>query len=236
MSPNRREFIRQFGVALAGILSASCRSPFQPTCYVPALPSATPGPTGQSTGSPALSPEQERLRACWLELDALAEQTQKDSESGQQTRQKLVGEHRAALDDLVRSGVLDALVAEQVQLAFEQAADHIWATYAPVLCYEEAPLSYYPASRDDLVRQAGLLAEGTDLDPETVALAQTAIARDMAFLGLSVEETQALYDEISGDTGPGTPYPRLEGLELDISPEAVQAARFLVDLLLGGIP
>jgi len=93
-------------------------------------------------------------------------------------------------------------------------------------------LNYRPPSRQDMVARAELLAGADDLDPDTVALAQTAIARDMAFLGLSSEETPALYDKIIQSSAPGTPYPRFEEVELEVPPEAAQVAQFLVDLLL----
>lgn len=229
MPTNRRKFIRQFGIVLAGLLSARCAPKGTVSCYAPMPPTATPG--GNASGG-RLTPEQARLRACWLALDTLAEQTQKDSDRGMQVSQELVEEHRAALDALIETSELDAEVADLVHLAFQEAAGHIWATYAPILCYKETPLNYRPASCDDLVRRAELLAESGDLAAETVALAQTAIARDMAFLGLSEDETRALYGKITQGSAPETPYPNFDEIEFAIPPEAKQAARFLVELLL----
>lgn len=234
MSPSRREFIKQFGIALASLLTTRCVSPFVATCYAPVVPTPTPIALGQQTHSSSLTPEQERLRACWLELDALAERTKKDSEAGSTLKQSLIDKHRAALDDLMRLGELSEAAAGQVQLAFKEAAEHVWAVSAPVMCYKETILDYRPPSRQDMVARAELLAGADDLDPDTVALAQTAIARDMAFLGLSSEETQALYDKITQGSAPGMPYPRFEEVELEVPPEAVQAAQFLVELLLEG--
>lgn len=235
MSSSRREFIKQFGIALASLLTTRCVPPFVRTCYAPAAPTPTPSSAGQQN-SFILSPELERLRACWLELDTLAEQTKKDNQAGSALKQSLIDEHRAALDDLVRLSELSEAAAEQVQLAFKEAAEHVWAISAPVMCYKETALNYFPPSCQDLVNQAELLAENGDLDPDTVALAQTAIARDMAFLGLSSEETLALYDKIIQDSTPGTPYPYFEEIELDVPPEAAQAAQFLVALLVGDVP
>lgn len=225
---SRREFIKSLGIGLASLLTTRCSSLFRPTCYEPMPPTSTPG---KSSGT-LPTPEEKRLRRCWLDLDRLAEQTQKDSEGGQRIQQELVNEHRTALDALIAAGKLDQPVADQVQIAFEAAAYHVWRSNAPITCYQPMIVNFKPTSSNDLVRQAKLLAQSSDLDPDTVALAQTAIARDMAFLGLSEAETQALYQQIIQNAAPGTPYPRFDEIEFDISPEAAQAAQFLVKLLL----
>lgn len=227
MSVSRREFLKYLGIGLAGLLTAHCVPACRTTCYA-VVPST---PTVSLSGS-SPTPEHERLRRCWLGLDELAEQTQKDSEGGQRAQQELVSEHRTALDALVADGQLDQPVADQVQVAFEAAAYHVWCSNAPITCYEPMIVDFKPTSSDDLVHRAELLAESSDLDPDTVALAQTAIARDMAFLGLSPEETRALYDKIIQENAPGTPYPDFEEVEFEISPETAQAAQFLVELLL----
>jgi hypothetical protein len=95
-------------------------------------------------------------------------------------------------------------------------------------------VDYTPASSGQLAQQAGLLAEmaeSGDLDPATVAQAQAAIERDIAFLNLSDAETQALYDELIEAAGGTYDFPSLDELDLEISPEAAEAARFLVELL-----
>ena len=56
-------------------------------------------------------------------------------------------------------------------------------------------------------------------------------AASRAFLCFSSEETQALYDELLEAAGDSYDYPRFDELDLDVSPEAEQAARFLVDLM-----
>ncbi len=221
--------MKSLGIGLASLLSTRCSSLFSPTCYEPAPLTTTPA---GSFGGTAKTPEHERLRRCWLELDELAERTQNDSELGMQASQELIDAHRTALDALVAAGALSAEVADLIQLAFKEAAGHVWATYAPLMCYREATPNYHPVSSGDLVRQAELLAESSDVDPDTIALAQTAIARDMAFLGMSTEEIQALYRQISQEHASGTPYPHFEEIDLDVSPQAAQAAQFLVELLL----
>lgn len=232
MPLSRREFLKHLGIALASLVSTRCVSTQVADCYIQVLPSATPVASGQPNRSPALSPGQEQLRRCWLDLDGLAEQAQKDSEGSRRIQEELVSEHRAALDALVSAGELDQLVADQIQVAFEAAAFHVWRSNVSILCYQMMAVNFKPTSSGDLVRQAELLAENGDLDPNTIALAQTAIARDMAFLGMPPEEIQALYDEIIQAHVPDTPYPIFEEIELDIPPEAVQAAQFLIELLL----
>jgi hypothetical protein len=97
-------------------------------------------------------------------------------------------------------------------------------------------IDYKPTSSSQLAQQAEILAEmveSGDLDPNTVAQAQAAIERDVAFLNLSGTETQALYDDLIAAAGDSYTFPSFDELELEITPEAVEAARFLVDLLLG---
>ncbi len=102
-----------------------------------------------------------------------------------------------------------------------------------------------------ITHQADVLAEmaqNSELDPETVAQAQATLERDIALLRLSDEggrsgmeraiarshlsdeQTWALYDRLAGSD----PYdlPRFDELGLEIPPEAAQAARFLIELLL----
>ena len=49
---------------------------------------------------------------------------------------------------------------------------------------------------------------------------------------LREEEERALYDALKEAAGEDFDYPTFEGLELEITPEAAEAARFLVELLL----
>jgi hypothetical protein len=96
-------------------------------------------------------------------------------------------------------------------------------------------VDYTPASSGQLAQQASLLAEiagSGDLDPTTVAQAQAAIERDIAFLNLSDAETQALYDQLVATAGGTYDFPPLDELDLEVTPEAAEAARLLVELLL----
>ena len=210
MSPTRREFIKHLAMALASLAMTRCLSP------------------GDDSS-------RSRLRSCWLQLDPLAQQTHKDYERGSQMKDQLVADHRAALDTLIAAGELSAAVAAQMQAAFVEAAYHVWRANAPMTCYEPVLVDYTPTGASQLVQQANLLAEMAergDLDPSTVAQARAAIERDIAFLGLSDEETQALYDELIKAAGDAYTFPAFDELEMEILPEAAEAARFLVELLL----
>jgi hypothetical protein len=77
--------------------------------------------------------------------------------------------------------------------------------------------------RRDLIRQAELLCEtASDLDPVVVEEVQAAIERDIAFF------------EATASPGAGSKLiEQFEAGEIEASPEAVEAARILVDLILG---
>jgi hypothetical protein len=211
----RREFITSVGIALASLVMTRCISP---------------------DGS-AASPR-DRLRDCWLRLDWLAQETRKEGqiEPGERAQVRLSQEHQEALSECVAAGELSEAVADQVQAAFDAAAYHVWRSNAPITCYEPMMVDYKPASSGQLAQQAALLAtmsEKGGLDPEVVARAQAAIERDIAFLNLSSTETQLLYERLVQASREGQGIPTFEELELEITPEAVQAAQFLVELLPG---
>jgi hypothetical protein len=178
------------------------------------------------------------VRSCWQRFDWLEEQASdwSDYEKGDKARDQLKAEHRAALDELVAGGELEAAVADQVQEAFAEAAYHVWRANCGMTCYE--PMmgpEYTPYASSQLVAQAELLADLADdaaIDQEAVTQAQAAIARDVAFLGLSSQEEKALYDALIAAAGDGYDYPTFDALELEITPEALKAASFLTELLL----
>jgi hypothetical protein len=261
MSPTRREFIKQFGVMLASLVVSNCtpgsrgRPAYTPiiTCYEAVEPTPTPPTADQLTRqadilttSGSLDPEatrqalaaigRERLRATWQQLNDLAAETTADFEGSEQKRDALVADHRAALDDLVAHGELAEAVAGPVQVAFEAAAYHVWRSNAPITCYAPVVIDYKPVSSDRLVNQAQLLAERDDLDPQTLAQAQAAIAKEIAFLNMSQEEVDALYDQILSGQQSGQPIPDFEDVDLDVPPQDLEAAQFLVGLLLGNAP
>jgi hypothetical protein len=214
MGLTRREFLRGVGVAMASLAMTGCS-------------------LGLSRDRADDSPRG-RLRSCWLRLDNLAETTKKDYETGEQLKAELAAGHRAALDDLVSSGGLTAIVADQVQAAFDEALYHVWRANAPVTCYEPMIVNYTPTSADQLVQQASLLAgmaKRGDLDPDTVQRARMAIERDIAFLSLTSQETDELYQALQEAAGDSFRFPSFEELALEIPVEAIEATHFLVDLL-----
>ncbi|MBL7200656.1 MAG: hypothetical protein ISS56_10930 [Anaerolineae bacterium] len=252
MTASRREFIKRLGIAFGSLMVTRCTSvgrdysgpgAAQVTCYtVEPLDTPTLDPSlGQraqvltsTVQSGDLDPAttrraqaalgRERVRRCWASLDELSEQTKQDPANSQDARDSLSSDHRAALDDLIGLGELGAPVAAQVQAAFEEAAYHVWRSFAAT-CYEpvEAPLHQATVRGDLMMVQQRLLLEDTeDLDPETVARAQSAIARDIAVLG--IWRAEGSVDERIAELWKSGEY--------EASAEDVEAARFLVELLL----
>jgi hypothetical protein len=143
-----------------------------------------------------------------------------DYERGDKAREKLAADHRAALDDLVTAGEMDAGVADELNTAFGAAITHVLLSNAPITCYAEMPVE--SVARGDLIRQAELLREAaSDLDPAVVEEVQAAIARDIAFFEAAAS-LEAGFELIE----------QFEAGEIEASPEAIEAARFLVELLL----
>lgn len=211
MRCSRREFLEGLGITLASVVLSQCKRPAQKDGW-------------------------DRVRDAWYGLDQLA-QDAKDPERGQKTLERLIAEHLAALDGLVQAGQVGAGQADDIHVAFQAAAQHVWRANAPITCYIPAP---YPEYRimgaSDLAQQADILADmgaRSAIDPATVALAQASIQRDMAVLLLTDEDEKALIETLRQTIGEGGPFPTLEELQLSISPDAVAAAALLVDILLG---
>lgn len=214
MTFTRREFIRGVGVAAASLVLLRC--------------SAWPSEDDSARG---------RLRRVWMRLDWLAGQSAGDADRGDRARQDLTERHRVALDELVGAGELSPEVADELQAAFDAAAYHVYRSNAPITCYEPMMVDFAPASSDQLTTQADLLAEMADraqLDPTVVSQAQAGIERDIAFLSLTSDEKQALYDALIDAASQGAAIPPFDQVELDVPLEAKEAARFLVELLLEG--
>ncbi|OGO16949.1 MAG: hypothetical protein A2Z14_10280 [Chloroflexi bacterium RBG_16_48_8] len=212
IQPNRRDFIKGLGIGLASLLMARCI------------------PLKNAGDSP-----KDHLRDCWLSMEKLAQETQKDYEQADQTKEDLIADHRSALDDLVASGKLSSATADQVHNAFQEATYHVWRSNAPITCYEPMILDYTPTSSGQLAQQVALLSEiadSGDMDENTIAQAQAALERDIAFLSLTNDATQALYEELIATAGETYDFPSFDELELEITPETMQAARFLVELLI----
>jgi hypothetical protein len=224
MTLTRREFIRLVGITMAGAVLTSCSK--QALTESTATPAST-----MIAKNPRL-----RVRAVWLRLDELLQIASNHVANSEQLKDQLVADHQSAINDLVAANGLKPEVAVQVQEAFQAAAYHIWRSYC-CTCYEPmAGPNYTPASSDQLVTQSEILdemAQKGKIDPAVVAEVQATIERDIAFLALTDLDTQALYEKIRQAAGETNPIPKFDNVELQIPPESVEAAHFLVDLLLG---
>jgi len=204
----------------------------------------------------------QRVRDCWLRLDWLDERARIGGEAAKLAKQQQTIEHRVALNELVASGEMSKDVADYVQLAFEAAVNHVFDSYytevTVIGCYVQVDppdsppptptprptpqvdqsahgivTDYASGSGERLAQQAELLTEmavTSDIDPDTIARAQSAIQRDM--LLLRPAGRQDLVDLLVEAAGGTYDFPPIEELEPDIPPEAAEAARFLVELLL----
>ncbi len=220
MNITRREFIERTGIALAALAMARCG----------AGSSQQPSPTPTT---------RDRLRGYWLQFSLLAQQTRDSWDSqdmGEDALNQLVQNHRSVLNELVAGGELSAAVADDIHTAYAAAAYHVWRSNVPVTCYEPVLIDYKPTSAAQLVQQAAVLAEmaeSADLDPAAVAKARAVVERDIAFLILSSQKVQAMYEALLEAGGESFSIPNFDQLELEAPPEAIEAARFLTDLLLG---
>lgn len=204
MKATRREFVRRVGVTLGSLMGARWAC-----CYAPVPPTYT-SPFLSPSPAESADPNWSTVRACWLELDHSELQSFEDTDFSRDLRQR----HEQALATLVESGKIDAAVADEIAVAFEEAIAHIQRQQAT--CYIALPPVFAP--REDLHRQAEMLEEMAsegDIDAETVAQAQAALERDIAWLA-----------EFHAGEEPG----ELDGIK--VTPEAAEAARILVELLL----
>jgi hypothetical protein len=164
------------------------------------------------TPTPTLgaSPHWGTLRDCWLSLKNKQLQSYEETDFSRELRQR----HAQALDALVAGGELEAAVAQEIGVAFEQAIAHIQRQMAT--CYIALPPIFTP--REDLVQQAAALTEmagQSNLESATIAQAQAALERDIAWLS-----------QFGAGQQPG----ELETIQA--APEEIEAARILVWLLL----
>jgi hypothetical protein len=127
-------------------------------------------------------------------------------------------------------------VAQEMQAAFEGAAYHVWRANAPITCYEPIlPPDYQIQGSSDLARQAKLLAEMAEqstIEQATVAQAQAAIERDIAFLAMATDDQRVLTQAVRDAAGDTWDFPNLIELDMDVHPQSVEAASILVELLL----
>jgi hypothetical protein len=232
MSLTRRDFVKLFGVSVASLLLTRCRgtdATETPTCYLPAM-----------LTEPAIVPvvaSRDALHVCWLRFGELAQTTRSNEDSEDTLGKQMIADHRSALDELVVTGALSASVADLVQEAYEAAVYHVWRSNAPITCYEPAVVDYSPTSAAALVKQSEILSQIAGqgmIDPGTLDRAQMALEHDMAFYALSDEEVQLLYKRISEENrSEGQPVPSFESLQLELTPEAREAAQFILTLLSG---
>jgi hypothetical protein len=154
------------------------------------------------------------VRTCWLELCDSGERAYCEPGFTADLRRRYAG----SLSALVARRWVDAAVAGHIGVAFGEAVTHVQRKQTS--CYEPIPqgaANPYPP-REEVVTQAAALAEMADrsgIAPETVATAQAALARDMAWL-----------DQFRAGGNPG------EMAAVDATPVEIEAARVLVALLL----
>jgi hypothetical protein len=241
MRLSRRDFMKMFGVTTASLLLVRCKQ---------ADRLATPTETGTVcydfgtvTNTPPVAPPasaRERLRVSWLGFGKLADETSSASNPGENVASnplavRMIAEHRAALDELITAGDISSPVADLVQEAYEAAVYHVWRLNVPFTCYKPVLVDYAPVSAEVLVLQAEALDQVAGqgrVNAETLARARAALERDMAFYALSDEDVRELYSHLTLDyQQAGQPIPSFEALELELTPDAKAAARFIVDLL-----
>lgn len=250
MDISRRDFLKLFGISVASVMLTRC-TPILPiptvTPYkaLPLTPTVTP-PTPIVTCytalpptavTPAASSVRERLRQYWFSFDDLGRAILDSQNTDNIMGTQLVADHRAALDEIVARGELNPEVADLVQESYESAIQHIWRSNAPITCYLTAYGDYTPSSAQVLVDQSIILeqvsADGT-IDPSTLETARVALEHDMAFYTLTDQEVQALYEQLSLQTqNSNLPLAEFNALPLDLTPEAREAAQFILDLLTG---
>lgn len=213
MSIKRREFIKSIGIGFASLVLTRC-----------------------TRFSIDHDPLKEDLRDCWLKLPGLAEQTRMDMEQGEEDRMSLLMDHRAALNRLIGRDEISVPVADQLQVAFEEATFHVWRMNSGMTCYMPMPgPNYTPTTSSQLAAQAEILlglAESGSLNLETVEQAHAAIQRDIAFLNFPEGDIESLYSELMDAAGDTRNYPDFDALEIEVPTASIEAANFLIEVLL----
>lgn len=229
MNISRRDFMKIFGVSVASLLMTRCR-PLFVSCYTPTLP---PDPYDGNT-------QRDRLRKCWLSFGDLAQLTRDegtDENFENAFGQRLITEHRDALDELVVSGELTVPVSDLIHEAYQAAIYHVWRSNTLVTCYTPTIyVNYAPISANVLVEQSRILGDlngQSTIDPQTLDKAQAALEHDLAYYDLSDADMQALYEQLIKDAQEGRQSPSFEELPIDVTPDAKAAAQFIIDLLTG---
>jgi hypothetical protein len=151
------------------------------------------------------------LQGCWAGLECGRVRSMLDGPLPQDLRQR----HAQALEALVDAAELTRDAAEGVGAAFEQILAHDERLMS--MCYIAFPVEYVP--RQDLMGQVAALEEmagKSDLDPAVVAQVRDALGRDIAWLAQFVASEE-----------PGIVS------DIEVGTTSAEAARILVDLLLG---
>ncbi len=237
----RRDFMKLFGVSLGSLLLARCQRTGTPEPTFVMCYAAIPYTPASGTPAPAHLASVNRLRLCWLRFGELAQKTLDGTNAGEDAGDPLgtqmIAEHRAAIDELAASGEISVPVADLIQEAYAAAVYHVWRSNAPMTCYDMMYPEYAPASAENLVQQADVLmqvASGGTIAPETVAKTQTALEHDLAFYALTDADVQALYDRLVEEySDPGKAIPSFDEVELTLTPDAKEAAEFLLDVIRG---
>lgn len=239
----RREFIQTFGAALAAAVAAGLLPGCVPTttCYA-AVP-VTPGPSASPTPHGAWK----TVRRIWLDVA--------HSKTIAEVKDYRV-KHGDALDQLVAASAVDAQVAGEMQRAFVEATNYYNGTGimlptcytatapprpteigcyippTPTSCYTSPEFGRLQWALSQQIRVLAEMDEKSKLDPPTVALAQAALEQDIAVFTLiaaceSMPPGQhlAAEDRFVAQFWADT---------LAAPPEALEAARILVALLVRG--
>jgi hypothetical protein len=242
MSIPRRDFMKLFGISLGSLLLARCQVPGVPTPQTTCYTVGPITPSGPTPMPKSLTPR-ERLRLCWLRFGELAQSTRDAALKGEGNGEddplgnRMIAEHRAALDELVSGGEIYGPVSDLVHEAYCAAVYHVWRSNAPMTCYEPAIVDFAPVSADILVHQSEVLAEiaaESTIDPATLAGARSALEHDLAFYALSDADVQALYARLLEQwQTAGGDIPSFDSVEFALTPDVRAAAQFLLDLLTG---
>jgi hypothetical protein len=256
MSMTRRDFMKLVGISVASLTLTRCRfAPFA-TDYAPTMP-PSPSPTvppaardrlglcwlsfgelAQATieaFTQAVMPATATIPLTVVEgaRSTSVPKTTTENTFGQQ----LVARHHQALDEIVAAGELTQAVAELIQEAFEAAVYHVWRSNVPITCYAPVMVDFAPVSAETLVRQSEVVSELAtqgNIDPQTLQNAQSAIEHDMAFYALTDSEVNNLYDHIIAEwQDQQKAVPTFDSVDLEVTPEAKSAARFIISLLTG---
>lgn len=98
-------------------------------------PSQTPDETHFPFNDPSYSAEA-RVRECWLHLEWLEDQSKGDYERGKWARDLLDDGYRSALNELMASGAMSEATAQELEVAFHEATNHVFLSSVPVTCYD----------------------------------------------------------------------------------------------------